>query len=409
MSKLSSRFAALTADLPPVFWFLWMGTVVNRLGGFVVPFLTLYLTTQRGASISQAALMASLFGAGSFLSQLTGGELTDRLGRRPVMLMSFLITPFFTVLLGLAKSLPLIAFLTLLMGFFTDLYRPAVSASVADLVPASAQTRAFGYIYWAINLGAALAPILAGLMARYNFFLLFAGDALTTLIYGLIVFWRVPETQPAEAVHAARIPLQMRVKQLGREPILLLFTVLTLVFGTVYMQGNVTLPLDMQSHGLSPSDYGLAIAVNGALIVLVTLQLSRIIARWPRFGSMALAALLLGLGFGITQLAHDLPVYVLSVAIWTLGEIIGATVAPVIIADLSPVELRGLYQGIFGSAWGLSFFLGPILGGWIFERFGSSALWFACFVLGCLLAISHLILARPARKRLREIAAHAED
>jgi len=394
MLTLSARLASIKADLPPIFWFLWMGTVVNRLGGFVVPFLTLYLTTERGVTISQAALMASLFGAGSFLSQLTGGELTDRLGRRPVMLMSFLVTPVFTILLGLANDLAFMALLTLVMGFFTDLYRPAVSASVADLVPPAARTRAFGYIYWAINLGAALAPVLAGLMARHNYFLLFVGDAITTLIYGMIVLWRVPETQPAEAVHAARIPLQTRVSQLGGTPILLLFAFLTLVFGTIYMQGNVTLPLDMQSHGLGPSDYGLAIAINGALIVLVTLQVSRLVTRWPRFGAMALAALLLGLGFGFTELARGLPTFAFSVAIWTLGEIIGATVAPVIIADLAPIELRGLYQGIFGSAWGLSFFIGPLLGGWVYESVSPTALWVGSLLLGGLLALGYLALGK---------------
>jgi len=400
MFNLSTRFAALVADLPRVYWFLWIGTVINRLGTFVVPFLTLYLTSQRGASISQAALMVSFFGAGSFLSQLIGGELADRLGRRPVMLMSFLITPVFTILLGLANSLLLIAFLTFVMGLFTDLYRPAVSASVTDLVPATARTRAFGYIYWAINWGAALGPILAGFMAHYNYFLLFVGDALTTLIYGLIVLRRVPETQPAAAVYTARVPIQTRAKQVGQEPILLFFTALSLVFGTIYMQGNVTLPLDMQSHGLGPSDYGLAIAVNGILVVLLTLHLSQIVAHWPRFGAMALAGFLLGVGFGITELARDLPVYALSVAIWTLGEIIGATVAPVIIADLSPVELRGLYQGLFGSAWGLSFLTGPLLGGWIFDSIGPSALWLGSFILGCLLAFGYLLISRPARLRM---------
>jgi MFS family permease len=96
--------ASLVEGLPPTYWLIWLGTLINRLGGFVIPFLTLYLTTQRAIPISQAALMVSLFGAGSFLAQLSGGELTDRLGRRPVMLMSFFITPIFMVILGLARS-----------------------------------------------------------------------------------------------------------------------------------------------------------------------------------------------------------------------------------------------------------------------------------------------------------------
>ena len=171
--------------------------------------------------------------------------------------------------------------------------------------------------------------------------------------------------------------------QLGKEPILLAFTFLTLLFGMIYMQGIVTLPLDMQNHGLGPSDYGLASAANGILIVLVTIQLSRLIARWPPFAAMALSALALGAGFGMNVWASTLPAYVIAVIVWTVGEIIGAAVAPTIIANLAPVERRGLYQGVFGSAWGLSFFIGPIVGTWVFDQFSPDVLWIGCGSTGC--------------------------
>lgn len=395
-----ARFGSITKRLPPAYWVLWVGTVINRLGGFVIPFLTLYLTSQRNISPSRAALMVALFGAGSFLSQLSGGEMTDRMGRRPVMLMSFFVTPIAIIILGLAQAIWLISLMTFLAGYFTDLYRPAVNASIADLVPSEDRSRAFGYLYWAINLGAALAPILAGFMAHYNYFLLFLGDAVTTFIFGLLVFRRIPETQPTEAVHAARVPFANRLNQLRGEPILLLFSLLALIFGIIYMQGMVTLPLDMVAKGFFPDDYGLAIAVNGALIVLITLQLSKLASRWPRFGAMALAGFLLGAGFGLTGLARTLPFYSLTVVIWTLGEIIAASLAPTIISDLAPVELRGLYQGIFGSAWGLSFFIGPILGGLLYEKFGSGVLWLSCFITGIILAVGYLALSTPANRRL---------
>jgi len=390
----------LTAGLPPTYWFLWLGTLINRLGGFVVPFLTLYLTGQRGISVSQAALMVSLFGAGSFTAALVGGELADRLGRRPVLLLSFLIAPANMILLGLARPVALIALLTLLQGFFTDLYRPAVSAAVADLVPPEGRPRAYGYIYWAINLGAAIAPAIAGLLARADYLLLFVGDALTTFLFGLIVLWGVRETRPGEVQHTAAVALRTRAAMLGREPLLLVFAGLALVFGTIYMQGNVTLPVDMQAHGLGPDQYGLAIAVNGALIVLLSIPASHAAARWPRFGTLAVAALLLGVGFGLTAVSNTLLLYCLAVAVWTLGEIGGATVAPAIVADLSPVELRGLYQGIFSAAWGLAAFTGPLIGGWVYDHLGAQALWVGCLLLGCLLALGYLALARPAGRRL---------
>jgi MFS family permease len=374
-----------------------VGTLINRLGSFVMPFLALYLTTQQGISPSHAALVISLLGAGSFLAQLAGGELTDRLGRRPVMLMSFLVTPAVMAALGYARTLPIIAVLTFLAGFFTDLYRPAVSAAVADLVAPELRPRGYGYIYWAINLGAALAPVLAGFMATRSYLFLFLADAATTLVFGLIVLFFFRETRPEEAVqHTAQAGIGQRFSQLGRAPILLLFSLIILFFGMIYAQGNVTLPMDMASHGLGPDQYGWAISVNGFLIILTTITISNLAMKWPRFPTMAVAAILLGAGFGFTALASTFPLFAISVGIWTLGEILGTAVAPTIIADLSPIELRGLFQGIFGSAWGLAFFFGPLLGGWVYQTYGPSTLWLGALVLGLILSVAFLMLGRIA-------------
>lgn len=391
--------------MPSTFWFLWFGTVINRLGGFAVPFLMLYLTGRLGISAAIAALMVSVLGAGSFFAQLFGGELSDRFGRRPVMMLSFFVAPLAMVFLGVVREPWLLVVAMFVLGFFTDLYRPAVSAAIIDLVPADKQTRAFGYIYWAINFGAALAPVAAGLLANVDYFLLFLGDALTTAIFGVIVLARVPETQARELADAARVRMSARVGQALRDPMLLVFVVLSLFAGIIYSQGQVTLPLDMAANGLLPSDYGLAIAVNGALIVLITLQISRMAQSWQRYVAMAGAALLLGVGFGLTELAGSLAFYAFTVAIWTVGEVIGAAVAPVIVAEMSPPHMRGLYQGIWGSSWGLAFFLGPALGGFVFQQFGSGALWGGALVLGVLLSLGYLALSIPARRRAQEVAA----
>jgi MFS family permease len=386
-------------NLPRSYWLLFLGTLINRIGGFVVPFLTLYLTNQRSIPIAQAGLVVSLFGAGSFLAQLMGGLLADRFGRKPVLSISFLIAPVFIILLGIAKNIWVISICTFLVGIFTDLHRPAVSAAIADIVPAEDRPRAYGYIYWAINLGAAIAPILAGLLAAYSYLYLFLGDGLTTLVFGLIVLFGFRETRPAEAAyHAEHTSPSERIQQLKRAPILLWFSLITLFFGIIYMQGNVTLPIDMQSHGLGPDKYGLAIAVNGILIVLLTIPISNMAVKWPRFETISIAVIFTALGFGSTAFADSFILFVVSIIIWTIGEIIATSVAPSIIADLAPIELRGAYQGIFGSAWGLSFFIGPIAGGWVYQTYGASALWSLCCLLGLCISLAYFLLGRYARK-----------
>jgi MFS family permease len=315
------------------------------------------------------------------------------------MLLSFFATPFAMLTLGFARSLPVIAVSTFVLGCVTDLYRPAVNAAVADMVPPEDRTRAYGYIYWAINVGAAIAPLLAGLLARSSYLFLFIADAATTFSFGLIVLFTIHETRPSEAHQAVHASLGERIRQLKRAPILLVFSFLMLFFGMIYMQELVTLPLDMTSHGLGPEQYGLAISMNGFLIVLFSIPIATAAAKWPRFPSIAAAAFLIALGFGFTAFADSTRLFAVSVAIWTFGEIIGSAVAPAIVADLSPVELRGLFQGVFGSAWGLSAFLGPVVGGWVFEHMGASVLWGGCFGLGCLVAVGCLAMGRWSRLR----------
>jgi MFS family permease len=130
--------------------------------------------------------------------------------------------------------------------------------------------------------------------------------------------------------------------------------------------------------------------------------------RWPRFSALAIAGLLLGIGFGLPAIVTTFGGYALSVGIWTLGEIIGATVAPSVVADLAPIDKRGLYQGVFGAAWGLAFFTGPVLGGWIYQTRGPSALWATCLVAGVLLFAGYLALGRVAQRRMALVSGPPE-
>ena len=146
IARSLSRLSPYGRELPAEFWFLWLGTVINRLGGFAVPFLMLYLTAKRQMDPATAALFVSVLGAGSFVAQLVGGEVADRFGRRPVLLFSLFAAPVAMLSLGVVREPWLIAVAMFALGFLTDLFRPAMSAAVVDLVPADRRTRAFGYI-----------------------------------------------------------------------------------------------------------------------------------------------------------------------------------------------------------------------------------------------------------------------
>ncbi len=399
MSRVPARAFPSIRGLPRAFWFLWLGTLINRLGGFVVPFLALYLTQERGFTVERAGFTAALFGAGSLVSAPVGGVLADRIGRRATMALGLTLGAAAMLHLGLARSPDHIAVAALLVGFFGELYRPAVWAAVADLVPPADRERAFGLVYWAINLGFSFAAILAGSLAARGYWLLFAGDAITSAGMAAVIFFFVPETRPAAAA-ARRGSRLLDVTAPFRDGAFLVFAGLSLLTALLFMQHMVALPLDMRASGLSGRAFGLLIAVNGLLIITLQPSVGRLIANRPRSRVLALATLLVGTGFGMTALARSAGGYAASIAVWTFGEMMLLPITPGIVADLAPAELRGTYQGVYQMSWGAAFCLAPAIGALVLGAFGSRTLWLGCLVLGALVAVGQLAIAGQRRRRL---------
>ncbi|MFY1689626.1 MDR family MFS transporter [Plantactinospora sp. WMMB782] len=399
MRTVRNWFQDTTGGLPRTFWYLWAGTLINRLGSFVIVFLAIYLTIERGFSEFQAGLVLGLWGAGGAVGTLAGGILADRWGRRPTLLTAHLGAAAMMLALGLARDLWLVALGALLLGMFAEAARPAFGAMMVDVVPERDRLRAFTLNYWAINLGFACAAILAGLAAEASYLLLFVVDAATTVTTAMVIFLKVAETRQVR-VDRAGLPAPHRggLGSALRDRVFVGFVLLNILVALVFMQHISMLPVAMGQDGLSPSTYGSVIAVNGVLIVAGQLFVPRLIRGRNRSRVLALAALVTGVGFGLTAFADAAWFYVLTVLIWTLGEMLNSPSNSTLIAELSPAALRGRYQGLFSLSWSVAAFVAPVAGGFVRERFGNSALWLGCAALGGVVAVAHL-LSGPARER----------
>lgn len=381
--------------LPRAYWVLWTGMLINRLGGFVVPFLALYLTQERGLAIDHAGWIVSLYGVGGLLSAPIGGALADRLGRRATLLLGLSLGALAMLATGFARTPLEIALAVLLLSLLGDLARPANQAMVADLVPEADRPRAYGFLYWAINLGFAVAPVVAGYAAGRGFRWLFIGDAVTTLAFAALVLVALPETRPS----LPRPPAMASLLAPYRDPRLVAFLALQLLVMFSFNQGFVALPIDLRAHGIAPSLFGRLIAINGLLIVLLQPFAVALVGRFDRDRVLALGALLVGCGFGLTALVDTPPGYALSIGLWTLGEIAIAPVASTVVADLAPPELRGSYQGAFNTVFGASACLAPALGTLLLARAGAPVLWGTCLAAGVAAALGQLLVGRAFRAR----------
>ena len=190
------RVLDAVAGLPRPFWVLWTGMLVNRAGSFVVPFLAIYLTQARGFSAAQAGVVAASYGAGALFASPLGGYLADHAGRRATLIGALALGGLGMIALGFARDLAVILPSCFLVAMVGEAYRPAMQAAVADLVPPADRPRAFGLVYWVINLGFSIGLSVGGALASASFTWLFVGDGLTSLAFAFIVWRAVPETRP---------------------------------------------------------------------------------------------------------------------------------------------------------------------------------------------------------------------
>jgi MFS family permease len=262
-----SRWLPDFRRLPRAFWVLFAGTLLNRVGGFVLVFLGIYLTEVRGLTPAEAGYVVAAYGCGAFGGAPLGGALSDRLGRRPPLVASLVAGGASMVVLGFVTGLASIVVIAAATGLLYEMYRPIVSSVIADIVEPGDRPRAYTLNYWAINMGSAIAPPLGAFIAARSYPVLFVADGVTTALYGVLVWLALPETRPASPLHedAARVSAAV---VLGDR---LFMTMCVLTFGLhlVFFQAFVALPLDMRAHGISTAAFGALMTINPIRIVLL--------------------------------------------------------------------------------------------------------------------------------------------
>ncbi|MFI0505721.1 MDR family MFS transporter [Streptomyces albogriseolus] len=384
------------SGLPRAFWWLWTSTLVNRLGAFVATFMALYLTLDRGYSASYAGLVVALHGLGGVISSLGAGVMTDRLGRRPTLLVAQTATALSVALLGFVHDPVSIAAVAFLVGMASSASRPAVQAMMADIVRPEDRIRAFSLNYWAINLGFAISSVGAGFIAEVSYLAGFLIEAAMTLVCAVLVFVKLPESRPEQRAAGPGGTEEDSVS-LGtvlRDGRFMGVVGLSFLVALVFQQGYLGLPVAMGEAGFTPADFGMAIAVNGVLIVVLQLPVTRLIEHRDPRRMLVVSSLLAGYGFGLTAFAGSVGVFALTVCVWTLAEIVNAPVQTGLVVRLSPVHGRGRYQGVYTSSWAVAALVAPLMSGFVIDRWGAVWLWGTCAVVGTVAGLGYGLLMR---------------
>jgi len=382
--------------LPGQYWILFSGTLVNRFGHFVIPFLAIYLR-QEGHGAGTTGMVMGAYGAGALIAGWIGGYLADRIGRKATMLLSCGGAAVFMLLLSQVHGIPALVAVTFLTGLLTAIYGPAAGALIADLVPPELRVRAFSCQRLAINFGFAAGMATAGFMAKHSFMALFVADAATTLILGITVFFGL---KPRPAVARENSGWSHALKHMKANVPFQLGTAASLLIGVVFWQMSSSYGLQAtEGAGLDERAYGLLMALNGIMIVFMELPLTSYTKRYPPLRMMAVGYVIVGIGMGLNALGATLPLLVISMVIFTIGEMIALPVNSSYMAALAPDEMRGRYQGVMSISWSTATMIGPALG---IAAYGYSPviLWTGTLLL-CLAAAGLMVASIPALRAAR--------
>jgi predicted MFS family arabinose efflux permease len=390
--------------LPRPVWIVSASQLVNRAGSMVLSFLVLYLTREIGFSAEKAGFILFLYGAGAIVSAPLAGRLSDRWGAVPLMRISLSCAGALLLVYPQARSLPLIAAVTIALAMLNEAFRPAAMAFFGETVETARRKSAFAVYRLAINLGMAIGPAVGGILATISFRYLFLCDGATSLAAAIVLSAaslpsrpRGAQATPAQSTTATLVRLSTAAHADLR---FLSFLAGVLPVTVIFFQHISSMPLFVvRDLGLPPSAFGLLFSLNCLLIVVLEIPLNAATAHWPHRQTLALGAVLSGAGFGAMAFARDFWSLAATVVLWTFGEMLFFPASAAYATDIAPDSRRGEYSGLYTMVFSVAFAIGPWAGTIVLERFGARILWGSTFVLGLIAGALFLRLPEPAAHR----------
>jgi predicted MFS family arabinose efflux permease len=396
--------------LPRGTWYVCVATFVNRAGTMVLPFLTLYLTSERGLDPRTAGLLVGCYGIGGLCAGPASGYLCDRFGAARVARLSLVAVFLLLCVIPWLEPLWALAAGVFLYSISNETFRPASIVLARENVPAERVRQAYGAHRLAVNLGFSIGPAVGGFIVAYSFDSIFYVNAIAVLLTAVLVhhgfFHRAGATastprdvSESERVRPSAIFEAMKDRRMAWFALALFPTTV------VFFQYESTLPLFMTKDlGLTEKHYGLLFTINTLLVVALELPLLAATQRFSHRAVLLAGAAFTALGFGILAVVTGFAGTLVSIFFWTIGEIFLFPQAQAYVTELAPRSREGTYTGILTTVYNLGLTLGPPGGLAMYQSFGARAPWLGCLFAG---AVSMVLIweIRDVSRESRRIVA----
>lgn len=398
LNKSLQLYKDSLSGLSKEIWLLTLIMFINRTGSMVLPFATLYLTTELGFTLTQAGIVIGFFGFGSLVGQYIGGKLSDTIGTYWTQVFSLFSSGISFFFLMQAETYTAICTTYFITALLIDIFRPANMAAVGIYSKPENRTRSLSLIRLAINLGYGTGTFLGGLLAvSVGYYSLFLIDGATCIFAGILFMALIPKKEKIQAPEAPTANTGN-----GGSPFkdkrFLLFSFFLFLMVITFLQLIFAFPPYLKTvHGLNEDFSGLMLSVNCIFIVIIEMPLIYYLEnlketklKWSAIGLLCIA-------LGHLCFLLNLPIMVMItgyIFFISIGEIVAFPFTNTWVMDRSTQANRGQYMAVYGMIWSVGFIVGPSFGLRIVDLVNYDFLWLLTGILGLIGATGFWVMRR---------------
>ena len=395
-------------EYPKSFQILAGATFIDRVGGTMIqPFYSLYIVQKFGVSMTTIGLLFGLWSISGVIGNMLGGALTDKIGRKSMLIAGLVLSATSAILMGIVNNLMAFALVSTIVGLLSDIAGPARGAMTTDMLPPEKRAEGFGIIRVVGNLAWIAGPALGGLLAGRSYMLVFICDAVASIITALIVLWKIPETKPQateEAENETLLQTFKGYKLVTADKLFMAYVLISMLLIFVYSQMYSTLSVYLnQQHDIPASGYGWLMSMNALLVVLFQFSITRATRKKPSMHMMALATLLYGIGFSMIGFVDKYWMFMIAMAIITLGEMVHIPTSSALIANIAPEDKRGRYNAFANLSWGVPNIFSTFFAGLVMDNLNPDLVWTIAGSICLVTLCGYLLMNTQVQKRLKPI------
>ena len=388
------RIQKARKEYPGQFWLLFVGMLISTIGSSMIwPFLMIYVSKKLQLPLTQTASLMSINAIMGLIFSFVAGPITDRLGRKWVMVISLLGTGLTYLYMSAAGTYVEFAITQCFMGALGPLYRVGADAMMADLIPAEKRPDAYSLMRMSNNAGVSIGPAVGGIIATQSYNLAFLIAAGGMIFYALLMTLRAHETLPATAASSLKgKSLFTGYGRIFKDREFLgfvsAFTLTSMLASLVW----ILLPVYANTNFKVPENqYGFIPTTNAIMVVAFQFLVTLVTKKFKPLAVMAVGTAFYAVATFMVSLFTGFWGFWICMVIMTVGELILIPTASTFTANIAPMDMRGRYMSIFGLTWSVAFGIAPILGGFLNDQFGPRTIWYGGGVIG-ILAISAFVI-----------------